>query len=1076
MASFNIDISVKGAVAGIRNIDGVTRALENLDDTMSLVDFKKFTSDLTKLESVFKSISGNVKSFAGDTSKINNVFGAAKADVEKYKAQISQLKAENLSLRNSITGVNSEIEQQKLAFEQGKVSEQDYKAEAARLRAELAALRLEKSKNRQETIAANGSYREAQQRLTALGQSIRNAAGGFSNTTPAIRAQITEYRKLLEQLKAFDKQMGLNYRNVGNYGAGFVQSLPIIGQFTTAIGLATVAYQGLQKSFSVNLKLDALEYSLRVLSGNATKFGVTMDYLRSASDRLGLDLVSTAESFKQWEGAARFSNLTGEQTKMIFDSVANAGAKLKLSNDQVQGTFLALSQMLSKGVVSMEELRRQLGDRIPGAFQLAAKAMNLTEAELNKLVSSGKLASEDFLPKFAAQLDKSFGNNQNEKIKSLQASVNRLNTEFDLLFRSERMTKFFQTVSDGFTLMIKQLNAMINSKSWAEFRAVAFTGGQAGLDKNASLVREREMSKLDAVGKATYDFAKKEREERVKITETQKKQLDYVINQYRQNPSAKWKEELKFASSVYAEMIKINSELGTYDKKIGTLITDNGKKGGGLRTDYVGNIGSIAQRGLFSAAITATEGLQTITDRTREEYRKLIASIDEQERKGLLANKKNANERTKISAKAAEERINLNNAMNAKIDEQTRQYNQDLADRIVAIEEKAGVTRQRSLEQDLQKNNNYYAEKKRQAVVNASEVEALERARLQEEQNIRNEYARKDIERATKQYDKIERLINKPYSSTANSAKIQEELDKRLKLIEQYYENIRKILSASGLPTFYTKALEMGAKARATAAAPERSDLTNRLRNQIGRAVLSGVDQVASSITSIGQKNFDIEMRYQELREGKTAEQIVQLNKLLRLEKQIATGIGNTVNSLFSSINSAVSSVMKTTLTEQLGSVFSGEIDFKKFADDNKKSLYALGGQLVGSLVSGMTSPANTGAQALGGAVSGVATGFALGGPVGAVAGGLLGALSGIFSAGTAKKQLRLQEMQLAEQRKQTALAERAAALAYTSSIIGQQTNQGNVTGIRRNEFGNIEFEIKGQNLVAVLARAQDSR
>lgn len=320
------------------------------------------------------------------------------------------------------------------------------------------------------------------------------------------------------------------------------------------------------------------------------------------------------------------------------------------------------------------------------------------------------------------------------------------------------------------------------------------------------------------------------------------------------------------------------------------------------------------------------------------------------------------------------------------------------------------------------------------------------------------------------------KLINKPYSSTANSKKIQEELDKRTRAIAEYYENIRKILSGAGLPTFYTNMLEIGAKARASAAAPERSDLTNRLRNQIGRAVLSGIDQVASSITGIGEKNYEIELRYQQLREGKTQEQIVQLNKLLRLEKQIATGIGNTVNSLFSAINGAVGSVMKTTLTEQLGSVFSGEIDFKKFADDNKKSLYALGGQLVGSLVAGMSSPTNTGAQAIGGALGGASAGFAIGGPVGAVAGGLLGALSGIFSASTAKKQLRLQELQLAEQRKQTALAQRAAALAYTSSIIGQQTNQGNVTGIRRNEFGNIEFEIKGQNLVAVLARAQDSR
>src|SRR5690606_8186571 len=111
--------------------------------------------------------------------------------------------------------------------------------------------------------ALSGSYREAQQRLSALGKSIREAQGGFTNTTPVIRAQISEYNKLNSKLKEFDKQMGLNYRNVGNYSSAFVGSLPIIGQLTTAIGALGLAAAGLQRSFNTNLKLDALEYSLK---------------------------------------------------------------------------------------------------------------------------------------------------------------------------------------------------------------------------------------------------------------------------------------------------------------------------------------------------------------------------------------------------------------------------------------------------------------------------------------------------------------------------------------------------------------------------------------------------------------------------------------------------------------------------------------------------------------------------------------------------------------------------------------------------------------------------------------------
>lgn len=67
----------------------------------------------------------------------------------------------------------------------------------------------------------------------------------------------------------------------------------------------------------------------------------------------------------------------------------------------MQGAFLALGQMISKGKVQAEELRGQLGERLPGAFQLAAKAMNMTTAELDKFMADGKLTAEELLPKLA---------------------------------------------------------------------------------------------------------------------------------------------------------------------------------------------------------------------------------------------------------------------------------------------------------------------------------------------------------------------------------------------------------------------------------------------------------------------------------------------------------------------------------------------------------------------------------------------------------------------------------------------------------------------------------------------------
>jgi len=80
--------------------------------------------------------------------------------------------------------------------------------------------------------------------------------------------------------------------------------------------------------------------------------------------------------------------------------------------------------------VQAEELRGQLGERLPGAFQIAARAMGVTEVELNKLMETGQVFSADFLPKFAAQLRKELAGSVEQSSVSMQANLNRLATSW----------------------------------------------------------------------------------------------------------------------------------------------------------------------------------------------------------------------------------------------------------------------------------------------------------------------------------------------------------------------------------------------------------------------------------------------------------------------------------------------------------------------------------------------------------------------------------------------------------------------------------------------------------------------
>ncbi|MFD2597528.1 tape measure protein [Sphingobacterium corticis] len=455
---------------------GLKDGEKNIGDFVAAGDrnLSKIEAKFESLGKTTKDIASNIKSALGGISmdKYMEAFSnsqgdiaKARAEIQKYKAEIEQLKKVGQELSNQIkektAALNADkqaTEQARTATEKQRTATEAERTESARLKNELQALRNEKARNRQETIAATGSYREAQQRLTALGKQIRENANGFNINSREVRIQINEYNKLNAKLKEFDRAMGNHHRNIGNYGSAFAGAIPYIGQFTSVAGLASLAVSGLTKSFETNMKLDALNVALKETSGSAENFDTNMKFLRVSADRLGLDFVTTANAFKLWQGAAKFSNMTAEETRAIFESVANAGGKLKLSSDQIQGTFLALSQMLSKGKVQAEELRGQLGERLPGAFALAAKAMGVTEKELNKMLEQGQVVADEFLPNFARQLDESFGNDKTQRIESMQASVNRLKTEWDLLFKSGTATSFYTFTVDGLASILASMN------------------------------------------------------------------------------------------------------------------------------------------------------------------------------------------------------------------------------------------------------------------------------------------------------------------------------------------------------------------------------------------------------------------------------------------------------------------------------------------------------------------------------------------------------------------------------------------------------------------------------------------
>lgn len=182
-----------------------------------------------------------------------------------------------------------------------------------------------------------------------------------------------------------------------------------------------------------SVAVDRLNKAYTSMEGSSLLAAQQLDFVYQTAKDLGLEYISTAESAKTFFAASQGTSLEKDMNR-IFTAVSQAGTALSLSSDQMQGVFMALGQMVSKGKVQAEELRGQLGERLPGAFQLAAQAMGMTTAELDKFMADGKLTAEELLPKLADAMTNKYAAAAEQASNGIQQSINRMSTEW-LLFK-----------------------------------------------------------------------------------------------------------------------------------------------------------------------------------------------------------------------------------------------------------------------------------------------------------------------------------------------------------------------------------------------------------------------------------------------------------------------------------------------------------------------------------------------------------------------------------------------------------------------------------------------------------------
>jgi tape measure domain-containing protein len=267
-----------------------------------------------------------------------------------------------------------------------------------------------------EQLGVRSTLAIEKERAASVAAYDRIKASGVASAQEIARAKTA----LTEKTSALDKEL-----------KGVRSSTDSLsGSFSTlkTMAASAIASFSVTQLVQARIEMDKVKNSLSAISG--ANAGSDFNFMRGEVARLGLSLQSTSKDFAMMNAASKGTSLEGEQMRKVFSAVTGASTVLGLSADDTSGILRAMNQMISKGTVQAEELKGQLGERLPGAFAMAARAMGLTTAELQKHLEAGTVLASDLLPKLAAEMNKTYGAQTAAAAKSTQAELNRLNTAF----------------------------------------------------------------------------------------------------------------------------------------------------------------------------------------------------------------------------------------------------------------------------------------------------------------------------------------------------------------------------------------------------------------------------------------------------------------------------------------------------------------------------------------------------------------------------------------------------------------------------------------------------------------------
>lgn len=269
-----------------------------------------------------------------------------------------------------------------------------------------------------------------------------------------------ELRKIKRQINDMDGSANRLGKSLGKIG----KTNLLAGLGASALAL-TGLIAGFAKGFSllstnfadINLELENLEILLETATGSAQAADKAMDDMFEFAETAPFSIDSLTDSFVKLK-VSGLDPMDGT-LRTLTDSVAAFGG----GSDQLKLVTVAIQQMVGKGVISMEELRRQFGEQVPTAMRSMAEGLGLTMREMIYQIENGALEANRGINAMLGVLAEKHGGAAEARMSKMQGAIITLENAWKKLMRAIGKSEAWDAVTGFLKHVGSELNRFVES-------------------------------------------------------------------------------------------------------------------------------------------------------------------------------------------------------------------------------------------------------------------------------------------------------------------------------------------------------------------------------------------------------------------------------------------------------------------------------------------------------------------------------------------------------------------------------------------------------------------------------------